>query len=163
MKTFFVRWIALPALLLATLSGCEGLLSDGGEEQRNQFRAANNRWQAANLDSYDYTLELVCACGTPTELRNVTISVENGVPVSRVYTGTPPGNAPASIFGDYDTVEELFAAVEEAISRDADLLNVIYDPTYGVPLLLQWDPSTRDPDDHLAFQVSDFTPSTAAP
>ncbi len=163
MKTFFVRSMALPALLLATLSGCEGLLSDGAEEQRNQFRAASNRWQAANLDSYSYTLELVCACGTPTELRNVAITVENGVPVSRVYTSNPPGNAPASVFGDFDTVDELFAAVEEAIGRDSDLLNVIYDPTYGVPLLLQSDPSTTDPDDHLAFQVSEFTPATAAP
>jgi hypothetical protein len=163
MKTLFVRSMALPALLLAALSGCEGLLSDGNEEQRSQFRAASNRWAAANLDSYSYTLELVCACGTPTELRNVVIAVEDGVPVSRIYTGTPPGNAPASIFGDYDTVDELFAAVEEAIGRDADLLNVIYDPTYGVPLLLQWDPSSSDPDDHLAFQLSGFAPTTAAP
>lgn len=162
MKTLFVRSMALPALLLAALSGCEGLLSDGGEQQRTQYRAATNRWDAANLNSYSYTLKLVCACGTPTELRDVVITVQNGVPVSRIYTGTPPSNAPASIFGDYDTVEELFAAVDEAISRDSDLLNVVYDPTYGVPLRLQVDPSTSDPDDHLAFDVVGFAPATAA-
>ena len=163
MKTLFVRSMALPALLLAALSGCEGLLSDGDEQQRDQFRIASTRWEAADLASYSYTLQLVCACGTPTELRNVFITVENGVPVSRTYTGTPPTTAPESIFRDFDTVDELFAAVQEAISGEADLLNVIYDPTYGVPLLLQWDPSTGDPDDHLAFEVTGFAPATAAP
>jgi hypothetical protein len=163
MKTLFVRSAALPALLLAALSGCEGLLSDGNEQQRDQFRIASTRWQAADLDSYSYTLELICACGTPTELRDVTITVQNGVPVSRTYVGTPPTSAPASIFGDFDTVDELFAAVEDAINGDADLLNVVYDPTYGVPLRLQWDPSTRDPDDHLAFEVTGFARATAAP
>jgi hypothetical protein len=163
MKTLFVRSMALPALLLAALSGCEGLLSDGGEQQRDQLRVATTRWEAANLDSYSYTLKLVCACGSATELRDVLITVEDGVPVSRIYPGNPPANAPQSIFGDYDTVEELLAAVEEAVSADADLLNVVYDPTYGVPLLLQWDPDNNDPDDHLAFQVLDFAPATAAP
>lgn len=162
MKTRFVRSMALPALLLAAFSACEGLLSDGGEQQRTQFTAANNRWDAANLSSYSYTLNLVCACGTSAELRAVVITVQNGVPVSRIYPGTPPTNAPASVFADYDTVEELFAAVEDAISGDADLLNVVYDPTYGVPLRLQVDPSTSDPDDHLAFDVTGFAPATAA-
>ena len=60
-------------------------------------------------------------------------------------------------------MEELFAAVEEAIGRDADVLNVGYDPKYGVPLLLQWDRSSSDPDDQLVFQVTEFTPATAAP
>lgn len=163
MKTLFVRSMALPALMLAALSGCEGLLSDGNEQQRDQFRVASTRWEAAGLDSYSYTLQLICACGTPTELRDVLITVEDGVPVSRMYEGNPPTNAPASIFGAFDTVDELFAAVEEAIEGDPDLLNVIYDPTYGVPLLLQWDPSSGDPDDHLAFELAGFAPATAAP
>lgn len=162
MKTLFVRSMALPALLLAALSGCEGLLSDGGEQQRAQFRSATSRWEAANLGSYSYRLNLVCDCGTAAELREVVITVQNGVPVSRVYTGNPPSNAPASVFAAYDTIEELFEVVNDAISRDSDLLNVVYHPTYGVPLRLQVDPSTSDPNDHLAFDVTDFAPATAA-
>lgn len=162
MKTRFVRSMFAPALLLAALSGCEGLLNEGNDAQRDQFTAANNRWDAANISSYSYVVEIACDCGTSTQLRPVVVTVQNGATVSRVYQNTNPAEAaPEAIFGAYDTVEELFVAVENGIGRDADVLNVIYHPTYGVPVLLQWDPDNLDPDDHLAFQVSGFTPAAA--
>jgi hypothetical protein len=162
MKIGFVRSVMAPALLLAALSGCEGLLADGREGQREQFTAATGRWDAANLASYSYTLQLSCECGIVSLQNTIVVTVQNGTVVSRVYQNTnPPTPAPESPFGAYDTVEELFAAVEDAIGTEADLLNVVYHPTYGVPVLLQLDPSSSDPDDHLAFQVSGFTVPTA--
>jgi Family of unknown function (DUF6174) len=157
------KWSALlaPALLLATLPGCDGLFgTDNDAAQREQFTASLNAWRAANVDDYGYTLELNCACAPASQLGIVRVTVRNGAVVSRVYTnGTA---APESVFGPYDTVEELFDVVEDAISRDADLLSVIYHPTYGFPSLLQLDPSTSDADDHLEFVVSEFAPAPAS-
>ena len=145
-----------PALLLASLSGCEGLLNDGDDEQRQQYTAALARWNAAGIDSYEFTLGLACECGDMDDLRDIEVTVENGVVVSRVYDddGTP---APEAIFGAYDTVEELFAVVARSITMDADLLNVGYHVTYGLPVVLQLDPNDRDPSDYLLWEVLDFT------
>jgi hypothetical protein len=165
MKNLFVRSVLAPALLLGALSGCEGLLSDGDEVQREQFALANARWDAAELDSYSFVITLVCDCGTATELRPVRVTVEEGSVVSRVYESNNPAErtpAPAAIFGPYDTVEELFDAVETAINGDSDVLNVIYHAEYGAPTLLQWDPSGGGSSDHLIFQVAGLVPTTTA-
>ena len=161
MKTGFVRSMLAPALLLASLSGCEGLLHDGDEEQRQQFAVASARWAAADIDSYTFTLGLACECGSANDLRDIVVTVRNGAVVSREYEDDPGTAAPESIFGPYDTVEELFQVVASSISRDADLLNVGYHPTYGIPVLLQVDPSTTVADDYLIFQVLDFAPAAA--
>lgn len=165
MKTRFVRWMLAPALLLGALAGCEGLLSDGDDVQREQYDLATGRWEAANVTSYSYVLSLACACAPLSELRNVRVTVQDGAVVSRVYeSNNPAQRTPASeaVFGPYDTVEELFAAVQNSIRGDADILNIVYHPTYGVPTLLQWDPDSTDPEDHLVIEVSGFTPATGS-
>lgn len=162
MRISFVRSALAPALLLSVLAGCDGLLDDGDDAQRQHFAAASARWNAANIDSYTFTLELACECGTTQQLRDVIIRVENGAVVSREYAEDEEGSAaPESIFGPYDTVEELFEVVAESIRIDADLLNVAYHPTYGLPVMLQVDPSNSVADDYLIVQVLDFTPTPA--
>lgn len=150
-----------PALMLAALSGCEGLLNDGDQEQTQQYRAAVARWEGLNIDDYTFTLSLVCECGSAEELRDIVVTVEDGVVVSRVYEEDPDEDAPEAIFGDYDTVEELFDIVAAGIADDAEVLNVGYHPTFGVPLIFQIDPSGRVGNDYLIFEVVDFTPATA--
>ena len=160
MKTRSFVMMLVPVLLLAVVSGCKDLLGVSDDVQRTELRNAEARWRAAGIASYEFVLQLNCACGDPEELRGVQVRVENGVPVSRMYVSEPFGPAPEAIFGPYDTAEELFSAVRGAVRRNADLLNVVYHSTYGVPLLLQLDPSVQDPDDHLAFQVTGFEQAT---
>ena len=164
MKIRRVRWTA--ALLAASLAGCDGLVGSNGDEvQREQFAFASGRWAAADVSSYSYVLTLICECGTEADLRPVRVTVEDGAVVSRVYESndsTQRTPAPEAIFGPYDTVEELFVAVENSIGKDSDLLNVAYDPEYGVPLLLQWDRDSSDPDDNLVFQVVGFAPAAGS-
>jgi hypothetical protein len=165
MKTSFVRSMLAPALLLSALAGCDGLISSGDDVQREQYRIATARWEDAGVSSYSYVFELACACAPTSELRPVRVTVQNGAVVSRVYESNDPAQrTPASeaVFGPYDTVEELFAAVQNSIGRSSDVLNVVYHPTYGVPTLLQWDPDSADADDHLVFQVTGFAPATAS-
>jgi hypothetical protein len=166
MKIRLVRWMVVPALLMGALAGCDGLLGGGGEDvQREQYQVATSRWAAAGVSSYSYVITLVCACAPASELRPVRVTVRNGAVVSRVYeSNDPTQRTPASeaVFGPYDTVEELFRAVRNSIGRDADLLNVAYHADYGVPILLQYDPGSSDPDDNLVFQVAGFAPETGS-
>lgn len=165
MRNLFVRSMLAPALLLVSLAGCEGLISGGDEAQRQQYRVAVDRWEQANIASYSYVVELFCACAPAADLRPVRVTVQNGAVVSRTYVSDNPAQrtpAPEAVFGPYDTVEELFAAVNNSIGQDADVLNVVYHPEYGLPTLLQFDPDSSDPDDHLIVQVTGFTPATAS-
>jgi hypothetical protein len=160
MNILRTRTLLAPALLLAALSGCDGLVGgEGDKAQRDELRAARNRWEAANVNSYSYVIELFCVCGSAAQLRPVRVTVVNDAVASRVYESNDPAErtpAPETVFGPYDTVEELFTAVENSIGNDADLLNVAYDPNVGVPVLLQYDPDSGDADDHLIFQISGF-------
>lgn len=166
MKTRLVRWMVMPALLVGALTGCDGILGGGGDDvQREEYRRATGRWEAASVSSYSYVITLICACAPASELRAVRVTVRDGAVVSRVYESNDPSQrtpASATTFGSYDTVEDLFAVVRNSIGRDADLLNVVYDPTYGVPLLMQLDPDASDTDDNLVFQVVGFTPATGS-
>lgn len=166
MRMANVRWMAAPALLVA-LAGCEGLLNDDGF-QRDELAAAQTRWQGKSIASYSYVLELQCPeCGSVAEQGlPVRITVQNGAAVSRVYESEDPTErvtAPAAVFGPFDTVEELFGVVQRGIDRDADVLQVAYDPSYGYPSRVAMDPDGRDPDDHVTFRVTGFTPAGAAP
>lgn len=165
MKILRMRSLLALALLPAALAGCDGLLGSNGDEvQRDELAAARARWAEANIDSYSYVINLFCECGTASQLRAVRMTVRDGVVASRLYESNDPAQrtpAPESIFGPYDTVEELFTAIENSIGNNADVLNVVYHPTLGVPTLLQYDPDSGDADDHLVFEVAGFAEITS--
>jgi len=155
MKILRKQILLVPALV-ASLAGCDGLFgNDNQEAQREQFNAAFGHWQSLGIDTYSYALELACACAPASQLREVRVTVENGAVASITYEDNDAA-APSAVFGPYDTIEELFSAVEEAISQDPDVLSVVYDPQYGFPSLLQYDPSNSDSGDHLIFVIGDF-------
>src|ERR1043165_7968467 len=98
------KWIAAPALLLATLGGC---LGDDDSFQRDKLTAARARWESKNVNSYSYILELQCFCAPSADLRPVLVTVQNGAVASiQYYHENPAQRTPASseIFGAYDTV-----------------------------------------------------------
>lgn len=162
MMTNLVRSMFAAALLLVPLAACEGLLDDGDQEQSRQLRDAVARWDGLDISDYTFSLALACECGDPDDMRDIVVVVRNGAVVSREYDDSPGETAPEAIYGAYDTVEELFDAVARGISQDADLLNVGYHPTYGIPVVFQVDPSTTVGDDYVIFRVLDFSPGAPA-
>ena len=158
---FRTRWMMVPALLLSTLAGCD--LGDDDSFQRQNLQQARTRWDARDVASYSYILELQCFCASASELKPVLVTVNNGAVVSLQYWNENPNArppAPASIFGPYDTVEELFALVADAIDRDADVLQVGYDPEYGFPNAVNVDYEAGG-SEQLLFFVTQFTPAAA--
>lgn len=161
--TFRTKWIAAPALLLVgAMTGC-GLGNDDSF-QYQKLGEARTLWDRKDVSSYSYILELECFCASASELEPVLVTVQNGAVASVQYWDENPAQrtpAPASIFGPYDTVEELFELVEDAIDRDADLLQVAYDAEYGFPSVINVDYTTGGTDQRLIF-VTEFTPITGS-
>lgn len=155
------RWRMFPVLLLAALAGC---LGDTDSFQRDKLSAARTLWDSKNVSSYSYVLELQCFCAPASQLSPVLVTVQNGAVVSLQYWDEDPADrtpAPASVFGAYDTVEDLFYFIADAISRDADVLQVGYDPTYGFPNTVNVDYEAGG-SEQLLFFVTRFTPAPAS-
>jgi hypothetical protein len=151
----------VPVLLLSTLGGCG--FGDDDSFQRQNLQQARTRWDTKDVASYSYILELQCFCAPASELRPVLVTVNNGAVVSLQYWNENPSNrpaAPASIFGPYDTVEELFALVADAIDRNADVLQVGYNSEYGFPEAVNVDYEAGG-SEQLLFFVTQFKPAAA--
>ena len=56
----------------------------------------------------------------------------------------------------YDTIEKLFALIEDAKKRNAESLFVRYDETFGYPARIYYEQSTKMSDDELLITVKDF-------
>jgi hypothetical protein len=155
--TFRTRWIAVPALLLAALAGCN--LGDDDGFQRRKLAEARTLWDRKDVASYSYLLELQCFCAPASQLEPVVVTVRNGAVTSVKYEdGT---SAPGAVFGAYDTVEELFDMIEDAIDRDADMLQVGYDAVYGFPNVINVDYESGGTEQKLLF-VTEFAPATGS-
>lgn len=149
----------LPALVLASLAGCD--IFDDDSFQNQKLAEAQALWRSRNVASYTYVLELQCFCAPAEQLRPVLVTVQNGATTSLQYHHDDPAQrtpAPAEVFGAYDTVEELFAVVRDAIDRDANVLQVGYNQEYGFPEIINVDYHDGGSDQKLLF-VTRFTPS----
>lgn len=121
------------ALAAGAVSGC-GIL-DPNRELQNELDDNYAKWIARGPASYEYRLTQLCFC-PPEHTRTYLVRVVNrSVLESRdVQTGAPPP-------GGYQarTVPDLFAFLHDALSRDADKIDVVYDPELGYPTRMMID------------------------
>ena len=115
---------------------------------------AREKWDRQGIDSYSFTIREICFC--PIELGGpFRVVVRDGRPVSitRVETGeaaAPEGHVPV-------TIDQLFAITREAM-READEVEVDYDPTYGFPASVRIDRIENAVDDEVYYEATDFQP-----
>lgn len=117
-------------------------IANGTAQQK--LNAAKQRWQAAQISNYHYTVERQCFCA-PSFRGPVTIVVRNDR-----SEGTPAG------FENVATVPLLHAIVQKAINDKVDRLGVVYDAR-GVPLSIAIDRRVMIADDEITYLVSGFT------
>lgn len=111
-------------------------------------------WEAQELQNYRYTLQVSCFC-----LREMTqpvvIEVRDGQVASITYTEDGTAADP-SLFERYDSIDDLFAVIDEAEAQDPARLDVTYAEETGVPLSVDIDISEQMADEELYLTVSDF-------
>jgi Family of unknown function (DUF6174) len=134
---------ASTAMAQAPSGAVDPAIADGTAQQR--LDAAKQRWQAAGIEDYRFTVERQCFC-VPSFRGPVAIVVRGGVPDA----ATP------AAFQDVATVPRLHAIVQQAIDDRVERLDVRYDRR-GVPLSISIDHSSMIADDEIAYVVSGFT------
>jgi hypothetical protein len=144
------------ALLLLSLGACDTLtgLDDQTREERELARARRN-WSLSYVDDYDYVLRRRCFCQLGGEA--VRVSVRRGavVDLELESSGQPLSLTWAHA---YPPVTGLFTLLQEAIDRDAYVVDAIYDGQYGIPIDIWVDYSPDVADEETGYEVASFRP-----
>ena len=147
MKKLFLFTIV--AMLLFNIA-CPGKFSSL-ERDLSQNRQL---WTSRNLKDYRYRLQLGCFC--PRELTQpVIIEVKNGQRVSIVYEADRSVVA-NEFFNRFDTIDDVFAFVDDAIDRDASKITVTFNSEFGYPTQVSVDYIELAVDEEMAVFVSDL-------
>jgi hypothetical protein len=139
------------ALLLAlSLSACVGPFSPSGPEEK-ALEDARRLWDRQQISSYRFVVQQVCFCG-PSVRTPLAVVVEQGrvSAVTDAVTGAPVQPEPFIPI----TVDRLFAAIKDAIDRDAVRLDVRYDPQLGYPQEISIDFDERIADEEVTYLAS---------
>jgi hypothetical protein len=126
------------AAAAAVLAGAAPAAADPAEEAAKLARA-RERWTAQHARDYTFRLRVTCFCP---QLAPVRIRVRDGKP-----RGTP------RYLRRFDTVEELFARIDEEIGRGAAKLDARYARRTGAPRHFDADPLPRAIDDEYSVGV----------
>jgi hypothetical protein len=157
--------LAFALLLAVAAAGCDNPF-DSDQFQREELARARTLWEREGGPSYTFTMELQCYCAPGTSLAPVVVTVKNGQPVSRIYARSKPTdptiNASAEVFGEYDTVEDLFEVIEDAIDNDANVLQVGYNDLKGFPEVINIAFKGGTANDQRIVFVSDFALTPAS-
>lgn len=141
------------ALVLAlSLSGCVGPFSPSGPEKK-ALEDARRLWDRQQIASYTFRVRQVCFC-VPSVRAPLAVVVEQGRVTSIVDAETGAPVQPEPFIPT--TVDALFAAVEDAIDRDAARIDVRYDPQLGYPLEINIDFDLRIADEEVIYLASDL-------
>jgi hypothetical protein len=113
------------------------------------------KWNARGLRHYRYEFQRSCEC-LPEMAPPVVIEVRDGivVAVAHVQTGESLGSTSAA---NRPTVDELFNELQRAF-RDADRVDVTYDPTFDYPsrVTIDWDVNVAD--EERIYVAKNLTP-----
>jgi hypothetical protein len=138
-------------LLVAVVSG---LACDAQNEIKESLNRHRQQWASQEISSYRYQLRVNCFC--PPEITDpVIVEVRDGATISVSYaaTGRP---AESRYFEKYDSVDELFLVIDDALGRRAAEISVTYDEKLSLPTRIYIDFVKQAIDDEIAYDVSEF-------
>ena len=139
--------------LVLVLGSCEILgLTMGGSGRRAELGRQRAKWASQQITSYNLVYRRDCFCGveftTPTY-----IEVRSGdIATARYAESDAP--IPLWVQDRLPTVEALFDVIDDAIDREVDLLEVVYDPARGYPRSIAIDYRFSTADDEVTHVVS---------
>lgn len=144
--------IFVSSMLLFLLAAC--IRPEQPTAAQTALQAAQQQWQAQQIVSYSYGLSVSCFC-LDDALQPVVITVTDGetTAIVKAEDGAP---AAAEFFEAYNTVEKLFALIQQAIDEGAAEITVTYDPTLGYPTEIKLDGNTQIADDERFLTMSDL-------
>ena len=143
-----LRWLRAAVVMAAALTAACGNPFSPTEELDD----ARDKWESQGIASYALTVREICFC--PLERGGpFRVTVVNGGVASVEYLGEGTGVEPHE--GIPLTVDDLFATARAAM-READDVEVQYDPTYGFPSDIRVDRIAYAIDDEVQYEARDF-------
>lgn len=122
-----------------------------------QYELWHNHWTWAqhHFTHYQYTLS-VSSMGSPEYNQHITIEVLGSKATPVIGNGATL-SVVGSHFEESNTVERLFQVIQNAILRRADNVRVVFQPELGYPIEIGINPSNRQVDDEIEYQITNFT------
>jgi hypothetical protein len=111
-------------------------------------------WESQAIEDYRYTLQVGCFCLVDVT-RPVVVKVKDGQVASITYADDGTAADP-TLFERYDTIDKLFAIINEAEAQQPARLDVTYDEATGAPQSIVIDISEQMADEELYLEISDF-------
>jgi hypothetical protein len=150
-------WTAAAIALALFAVACSDSNGQGpeGEVSRDLIENASD-WEALGITDYSFTATVSCFCAGEL-FRPATVVVRSGVIESASYVddGQPvdPVFLPA-----YQTIDEMFETIANAIQQKAVRLEVTYDPELHYPTDVYIDISEMIADEEQGFTATDLVP-----
>ena len=149
MRLFENAWrYRASAILLALLAG-----TAQADTSRQEFTAALQKWQAAGIHDYSFTLNQTCFC---LGLQPVRITVRDGKVLRATNVRDGTAIKPAEV-GQPLTLTGIFQKIEAAYAKPADHITLTLNPDYGYPEHVYIDYIEMMADEELGYTISDFT------
>jgi hypothetical protein len=140
------------ALLLSPLAACDGITGvDDLSRAQSELDRNWDRFQSTAPLSYSYTVRVTCACSSDVT-RPVTVWVDRGN-IEYLLYADDNRPVPLSVANSFPSAEQLFDAIQDAIDRQADYIDIDYDPTYGYPTDVYIDYDRRVSSDELVLRT----------
>ena len=143
-----MRKLGLVGALVLLAAACDSPTAPGDQ---GELSLSRTRW--ADHGSLSYSFEINRGCFCLMAGRRIRVTVSAGAVTAAQYLDSGGTVEPAFI-AYLPTVPDLFDLVEDAITRQADVLSVSYDPYYGHPTRIQIDYSANAADDEITLTVS---------
>jgi hypothetical protein len=149
----------IPAIVvlagLITLPGCSS------PERDTLATLVENRalWESRRPARYSFEFREGCYCGPPANLTLHTVVEGNTVVVVEVVPDDANApNAPEPQLAWGRTVDDIFDEIVAMAEMDPALLEVTWDPHWGIPLAVSYDWRTSVADDERWFTLTSFEP-----
>jgi hypothetical protein len=113
-------------------------------------------WESMGSRDYTFLLKATCFCPLG-RVSPVVIEVRDGKATSVTYVGdNPPDVFYPELFEEYNTIEKLFAKIQEWIEKGPESFAAEYDEEFGYAKGLSVDPRKNVFDDEFYFRVDNF-------
>lgn len=136
-------------LLVVFFLGCG---SEESNKPDSELTVAKDRWVASGIEDYRFTLKTICFC--PPE-SDIVVIVRAGALDSAFFVDTGAALSEERMRRVL-TVDGLFEEIEDAYAKNAALVRVTYNGTYGYPENLFIDYESNLADEEIRYTVTNF-------
>ena len=139
-------------MFLALIVGVPSLAARAQKiDIRADLTKARATWQATRPSAYEFTIEVRCFClGITKTAPSFQVVGDESSPVRALASDSE------RFYSSYNTIEKLFAAIEQSVSRGQYKSSVQFDEKFGFPAKADLDPRHEVIDEELYLRVIGF-------